>query len=59
MLSTLASAEGDVKVATLRQMFAMDGVVTLTNTSLGLAAALVLAADARALPILLIVWGGS
>jgi diguanylate cyclase (GGDEF)-like protein len=50
----IAIAEGDVKMATLRQMFAMDGVVTLTNTSIGLAAALVLAADARALPILLV-----
>jgi diguanylate cyclase (GGDEF)-like protein len=50
----IAIAEGDVKLATLRQMFAMDGVVTLTNTSIGLAAALVLAADARALPILLV-----
>src|SRR3954447_16241377 len=50
----IAIAEGDMKLATLRQMFAMDGVVTVTNTSIGLAAALVLAADARALPILLV-----
>ena len=47
-------ADGDMKLATLRQMFAMDGVVTATNTSIGLAAALVLAADARALPVLLV-----
>jgi diguanylate cyclase (GGDEF)-like protein len=47
-------ADGDMKLATLRQMFGMDGVVTVTNTSIGLAAALVLAADARALPVLLV-----
>ena len=47
-------AEGDMKLATLRQMFAMDGVVTATNTSIGLAAALVLDTDARALPILVV-----
>jgi diguanylate cyclase (GGDEF)-like protein len=47
-------AEGDMKLATLRQMFAMDGVVTATNTSIGIAAALVLSTDARALPILLV-----
>src|SRR3954451_14327136 len=47
-------AEGDMRLATLRQMFAMDGVVTATNTSIGIAAALVLATDARALPILLV-----
>ena len=46
-------AEGDLKLATLRQMFGMDLVVTATNTSLGIAAALVISTDARALPILL------
>jgi diguanylate cyclase (GGDEF)-like protein len=47
-------AEGDMKLGTLRQMFAMDSIVTATNTSIGIAAALVLATDARALPILLV-----
>jgi diguanylate cyclase (GGDEF)-like protein len=50
----IAIAEGDMKPAMLRQMFAMDGIVTATNTSIGIAAALVIAADARAVPILLV-----
>ncbi len=35
-------------------MFVMDGLAKATNTSLGIVAALVLVADARALPILLV-----
>src|SRR3954468_24540360 len=50
----IAIADGDMKLGTLRQMFAMDGIVTVTNTSIGIAAALVLATDARALPLLLV-----
>jgi diguanylate cyclase (GGDEF)-like protein len=50
----IAIAEGDLKLGTLRQMFAMDGVVTVTNTSIGIAAAIVVATDARALPILVV-----
>ena len=35
-------------------MFAMDGVVTLTNSSIAIAAALVVATDPRAVPVLLV-----
>jgi diguanylate cyclase (GGDEF)-like protein len=50
----IAIAEGGVSPAMLRQMFAMDGVVTVTNSSIAIAAALVVSIDARAVPVLLI-----
>jgi diguanylate cyclase (GGDEF)-like protein len=50
----MAIAEGGMKLATVRQMFAMDGVVTLTNSSIAIAAALVVSIDARAVPVLLV-----
>src|SRR3954451_22195713 len=43
-----------MKVGTLRQMFAMGRILTVTKTSIRMSAALVLATDARALPILLV-----
>jgi hypothetical protein len=43
-----------MRVGTVRQMFAMDAVVTLTNTCIALGAAIVVAADARALPVLVV-----
>jgi len=50
----IAIAEGGMRLATIRQMFAMDGVVTLTNSSIAIAAALVVSIDARAVPVLLV-----
>jgi diguanylate cyclase (GGDEF)-like protein len=50
----IAIAEGGMKLGTIRQMFAMDGVVTLTNSSIAIAAALVVSIDARAVPVLLV-----
>jgi diguanylate cyclase (GGDEF)-like protein len=50
----IAIAEGGMSRATLQQMFAMDGIVTLTNSSVAIAAALVVSVDARALPILVV-----
>jgi diguanylate cyclase (GGDEF)-like protein len=50
----IAITESGMSRTTLRQMFAMDGVVTLTNSSLAIAAALVVSIDARAVPVLLI-----
>ena len=50
----IAITEGGMSIGTLRQMFAMDGVVTVTNSSLAIAAALVVSIDARAVPVLLI-----
>jgi diguanylate cyclase (GGDEF)-like protein len=47
-------SEGGMRFATVRQMFMMDGVVTITNTSIALAAALVVEADARAVPVLVV-----
>jgi len=50
----MAIAEGGMPLGMLKQMFGMDGLVTITNTSLGIAAALVVAIDPRAVPILLV-----
>jgi diguanylate cyclase (GGDEF)-like protein len=50
----IAISEGGLRPATLGQMFATDGVVTITNASIAIAAALVVATDARAVPVLLI-----
>ncbi len=46
--------EGGMSMATLRQMFVMDGIVTLTNSSIAIAAALVIGVDPRAVPVLLV-----
>jgi diguanylate cyclase (GGDEF)-like protein len=43
-----------VSISTLTQMLSMDLVVTITNTCLALAGGLILATDARAVPLLLI-----
>jgi diguanylate cyclase (GGDEF)-like protein len=50
----IAIAEGGLRLGTLAQMFATDGVVTITNASIAIAAALVVATDPRAVPVLLI-----
>src|SRR3954451_5920942 len=46
--------EGSVKTPMLVQMFATDAVVTLINASIAIAAALVVATDPRAVPVLLV-----
>jgi diguanylate cyclase (GGDEF)-like protein len=50
----IAIAEGGMSLTTLRQMFAMDGLVTATNSSIAIAAALVVSTDARAVFVLLV-----
>ena len=50
----IAITEGGMSLRTLGQMFAMDGVVTATNSSIAIAAAIVVATDARAVPVLLV-----
>jgi diguanylate cyclase (GGDEF)-like protein len=50
----IAIAEGGLDAATIRQMFAMDGLVTVTNSSVAIAAAVLIAVDASALPVLLV-----
>jgi len=52
--SAISLSEGVVKLATIGHMIGMDVVVTMSNTSLGLCGAVLTAADARALPLLLI-----
>jgi diguanylate cyclase (GGDEF)-like protein len=47
-------AEGGLRIATLGQMFATDAVVTLTNASIAIGAALVVSTDPRAVPVLLV-----
>src|SRR3954453_22104115 len=48
----IAISEGGMRLGTVRQMLTMDLVVTLSNTTIAVAAALVVATDARALPLL-------
>jgi diguanylate cyclase (GGDEF)-like protein len=48
----ISLSEGLVQVRTLRHMLGMDFVVSATNTSLALAGAIVISADARAIPLL-------
>jgi predicted signal transduction protein with EAL and GGDEF domain len=50
----IALAEGNMTAATLRQMFAMDGVVTAANSSIAIAAAVLISTDARAIVVLLV-----
>jgi diguanylate cyclase (GGDEF)-like protein len=50
----IAIAEGGMRLRTLAQMFAMNAVVTLTNVSLAVTAALVVSTDARAIPVLVV-----
>ena len=52
--SAISLSEGLVKIKTIVDMLGMDLVVTMSNTSLGLCGAVLTAADARALPLLLI-----
>ena len=47
-------SEGTLKRPMMAQMFATDALVTLINASIAIAAALVVANDARAVPVLLI-----
>jgi diguanylate cyclase (GGDEF)-like protein len=50
----ISLSEGVVRLGTIGHMFGMDLVVTMSNTSLGLCGAVLTAADARALPLLLV-----
>jgi diguanylate cyclase (GGDEF)-like protein len=50
----IAITEGGMSLRMLGQMFGMDGVVTATNSSIAIAAAIVVATDARAVPVLLV-----
>src|SRR3954453_22917269 len=50
----MAIAGGLIKPSMLIQMFATDALVTLINASIAIAAALVVATDARAVPVLLV-----
>jgi diguanylate cyclase (GGDEF)-like protein len=50
----IAITEGGVDSSMLRQMFGTDALVTLTNTSIAIAAAIVISTDARAVPVLLV-----
>jgi diguanylate cyclase (GGDEF)-like protein len=48
----ISLSEGTLRLNTIGQVFAMDFIVTVTNTSLGLAGAIVVSTDARAIPLL-------
>src|SRR3954470_19369615 len=50
----IAISEGHLPPKTLTQMFATDALVTLINASIAIAAALIVATDARAVPVLLV-----
>src|SRR4051794_23234723 len=50
----IALAEGNMTAATVRQMFAMDGVVTAANSSIAIAAAVLISTDPRAVVVLLV-----
>jgi diguanylate cyclase (GGDEF)-like protein len=50
----IAIAEGNMTRGTLRQMFAMDGVVTAANSSIAIAAAVLIATDPRAVVVLVV-----
>jgi diguanylate cyclase (GGDEF)-like protein len=52
--SAISLSEGVVRLGTMVHMFSMDLVVTLSNTSLGLCGAVLVADDPRALPLLVI-----
>ncbi len=52
--AAISLSEGLVKLRTIFHMLAMDMVVTTSNASLGLCGAVITAADARALPLLLV-----
>ncbi len=50
----ISLSEGTLRLNTIGQMFAMDFVVTATNTSLGLAGAIVVSTEPRAIPLLVV-----
>jgi len=50
----IALAEGRLPDGMLRRMFTMDLAVTVTNTSLALVAAIIVQADPRALPLIIV-----
>ena len=54
ILIAIAITEGGVDASMLRQMFGTDALVTLTNTSIAIAAAIVISTDARAVPVLIV-----
>jgi diguanylate cyclase (GGDEF)-like protein len=47
-------AEGKMSLTTVRQMLAMDGVVTVANSSIAVAAAVLISTDPRAVVVLLV-----
>jgi diguanylate cyclase (GGDEF)-like protein len=52
LATAMTLAEGRLTVAEVRQMFGLDAVVTLANTSLALLAAVVVVAEPSAIPII-------
>src|SRR3954452_25542866 len=54
ILGAIWITEGELGGSMLRQMFAMDALVTLTNTSIAIASAIVIATDPRAAPVLVV-----
>jgi diguanylate cyclase (GGDEF)-like protein len=50
----ISISEGGLRLANLGQMFATDAIVTLTNASIAIGAALVVSTDPRAVPVLLV-----
>jgi diguanylate cyclase (GGDEF)-like protein len=50
----IAIAEGGMRIRMLGQMFGTDAVVTLTNASIAIAAAVVVSDDARSVPVLIV-----
>lgn len=50
----ISLSEGIIRLKTILDMLAMDAVVTLSNVSIGLCGAVIVAANARALPLLLV-----
>ena len=50
----ISLSEGVIRFTTIVHMLSMDAVVTMSNVSLGLCGVVITAADARALPLLLV-----
>jgi diguanylate cyclase (GGDEF)-like protein len=55
--TAISLSEGLVQLRTIVQMLAMDGAVTMTNSSLGLCGVVMTATDPRALPLLALPMG--
>jgi diguanylate cyclase (GGDEF)-like protein len=50
----ISIAEGGMSARTIRQMFVMDGMVTAANSSIAIAAAVMVATEPRVVPVLLV-----